>query len=233
ASGSYLFSESYGRVTRIDAAQPVDLDATTLKDSPTTPSGTVEATIAGDYVAYRTDSGAVFTGTLAGGEVTQVDPSASADGPQYTSTAIGLDDEGVLYSYSPADRAVLRYDIAAARVLGSDPVAGSVDAEVDVVSAGDTWYLVDPSEGLVWIRDLEEPVAVELTGAVAIARASAHADALYLADEAGLVRLGADGAAPTRVVGGQARDFGTPARPTHFGGQTYAAWLRADGGVLW
>src|SRR5690606_19711725 len=64
ASGSYLFSESYGRVTRIDAAQPVDLDATTLKDSPTTPSGTVEATIAGDYVAYRTDSGAVFTGTL-------------------------------------------------------------------------------------------------------------------------------------------------------------------------
>ena len=62
--GSYLFSESFGRVTRIDDALPVDLDAATLKTSPTTPSGTVEATGAGGFVAYRTDSGAVFSGAL-------------------------------------------------------------------------------------------------------------------------------------------------------------------------
>ena len=231
SSGSYLFSESFGRVTRIDDALPVDLDATALKDSPTTPSGTVEATIAGDYVAYRTDSGAVFAGTLSGDELAQLDPGGDGDGPEYTSAAIGLDDEGVLYSYSPVQGAVLRYDIPAGRVLGADRVDGALAGELDVVSAGDTWYLVDLSDEVVWIRDVDEPVPVELTGTVAIAKASAQADALYLADEAGLVRVGADG--PTRVLGGQAREFGTPARPVVFDGEVYAAWLRADGGVLW
>src|SRR5690606_19413838 len=57
-------------------------------------------------------------------------------------------------------------------------------------------------------------------------------DAVFIADQAGLVRMPVDGT-PTRVVGGADRDYGTPARPVAFDGEVYAAWLRGDGGVLW
>lgn len=238
ASGSYLFSESFGRVTRIDDAMPADLDDAALRESPSTPAGTVEAAVAGDFVAYRTDSGAVFVGTLSGGDVTQLDPYGTEDPddktPEYTAEAIGVDDEGVLYSYSSADGAVLRYRIATSEVAGRDAIKGGPTGDdLDIASAGDTWFLVDAAGDQLWRRGADDPVGIDLTGAVAVSRPAASGDAVYLADEAGLVRVPADGSDPERVLGGAGREYGTPARPVEFGGHVYAGWLRADGGVLW
>ena len=97
-AGAFLFSESYGRLTRIDESLPVDLDEDGLRGSPTTPSGTVSVAVAGDYAAYLTDSGAVYVGTLSEGDVAQIDPyGADAEGedrPEYTAEAIEVTPDG-------------------------------------------------------------------------------------------------------------------------------------------
>jgi large repetitive protein len=237
-SGGYLFSESFGKVTPIDTAMPVDLDEEALKESATTPSGTVEAAVAGDYVAYRTDSGAVFVGTLSGTGVSQLDPygssSASDDTPEYTATAIGLDENGTLYAYSEETGEVLRYRIPTSEVIGTDRVPGAPKGDdLDIVSAGATWFVVDPAAGRVWRRGVEDPVTVRLTGSVALSRSAVHADALYIADELGLYKVPTGSGRPERVIGGQTREYGMPARPVVFDGEVFAAWLRTDGGIMW
>ena len=121
----YLFSDSFSKVTRIDKARPIDLDDEALRASQSTPSGTTDVVTAGDFVAYRTDSGAVFAGLLDAGPAAQLDPfpSDDEDAPQYTADAIAVDDRGILFSYSSADESVLRYDIRASEVRGRDPLA--------------------------------------------------------------------------------------------------------------
>ncbi|MFT4229989.1 MAG: Ig-like domain-containing protein [Microbacterium sp.] len=238
ASGGYLFSESFGKVTPIDEAMPVDLDETALKESVTTPPGTVEAAVAGDYVAYRTDSGAVFVGTLAGGAVSQLDPYRQGDAdentPEYAAEAIGLDEDGVLHAYSSARGEVLRYRIPTSEVAGADAVPDAPTAgDLDIVSAGETWFLVDVAAGRVWRRGVDAPVDVDLTGTVALAKSTVDGDALYVADEVGLLRVTARGSSPERVLGDGSREYGVPARPVSFQGHVYGAWLRVDGGVLW
>ena len=65
ADGAFLFSDSYSKLTRIDEALPVDLDEEALRASPSHAGGHRRtSSTAGDFVAYRTDSGAVFVGRL-------------------------------------------------------------------------------------------------------------------------------------------------------------------------
>lgn len=234
-AGTYLWSDSFGRLTRIDDALPADLDDKNLHDSPSTPPGTVDAAVSGDWVAYRTDSGAVYAGTLSHGTV-QLDPSGGAQGgsAEYTSDALTVDDSGTLYSYSATDGAVLRYRIPTARVLGRDPVPGRPKGStLGLTAAGGAWFLIDTANGRQWQRGAARARTVALTGTIALGRSVAAGDAAYIADEVGLVRLPVDGSAPVRLVGGKARDYGTPARPVVQAGQVFAAWLRADGGTLW
>ena len=101
----FLFSDSLSKVTKIDEALPADLDDEALRDSQPTPAGTTDVATAGDFVAYRTDSGAIFAGLLSGGAAVQLDPfpSDDEDAQEYTADAIAVDDRGILFSYSRAD----------------------------------------------------------------------------------------------------------------------------------
>ncbi len=145
ADGAYLFSDSYTKLTRIDGALPPDLDEAALRASPSTPAGTTDAVTADDFVAYRTDSGAVFVGRLSSGTATQLDPFASDDdeGPQYSADAIAIDPRGVLFSYSRADRSVLRYDVAASELRARDPLDSDEITAPAITAAGDAWAVVD------------------------------------------------------------------------------------------
>lgn len=233
--GAYLFSESYGKVTRIDDALPADLDDEALRESPSTPAGTVQATVAGEYVAYRTDSGAVYAGRLGDASPAQLNPDgADPDAPQFTAKAIAVDDAGVVYAYSQKDAAVIRYRIADGEVLGRDAVPSAPDgATLGMTAAGGTWFLVDEEAGRLWRRGADAPVDIELIGDIAYSRAQSTGDAAWIADDTGLVKLSADGAAPERTVGGASRDLGTPARPVVDKGVVFAAWLGTDAGTLW
>lgn len=235
--GAYLFSESFGRVTRIDESQPIDLDEDALRDSSTSPSGTVEVATQGDFVAYRTDSGAVFAGRLSDGEPAKLDPYAEGDDdddtPEYTAEAIAVDGDGLLYSYSSVDDAVLRYRIPGARVEGRDPVSEGPEGEnVEISAASGEWVMIDTADRLVWREGTEVPATIDLVGAAAIARVSIDGDGVYVADEAGMIRVPLDDAPPARVTGG-ADDYGQPARPVVLDGSAYGAWLDQTGGRLW
>ncbi|MFJ6651279.1 Ig-like domain-containing protein [Microbacterium sp. NPDC091313] len=234
--GAFLFSDSFSKLTRIDEALPVDLDEETLRTSDSTPAGTTEVATAGDFAAYRTDSGAVFTGRLSTGATSQLAPSAGEQGedaPQYTAQALAVNADGELFAYSAADAAVLRYDIATGEVLGRDPVDADI-ATPSITATADTWALVDPDAGEVRLRGRDDVVSVELTGDVVVSAPTLDGGAVYLAGETGLVRVAADGTASTEVDRG-ATVLGTPAVPVEHDGTVYAAWLAAAdaGGTLW
>ena len=233
-SGAYLFSESFGKVTPLDEALPVDLDDEALRDSPSTPEGTTEVSVAGDFVVYRTDTGAVWVGRLSDEAPTQVDPDdGSEDGPQYAADAVAVDDTGMLYSYSQAEASVLRYDIGTRTVRGVDKT--EIDAaEPAITAASGVWFVVDLDTGVAWRRDAVEPVETDTLSGRVLSRPSTSADAIYVADETRLVRLDATGGAAVREAGAGQDVLGTPARPVTVDGTTYAAWLApSGGGVLW
>ncbi|WP_345801515.1 Ig-like domain-containing protein [Microbacterium sp. AZCO] len=237
SEGAFLFSDSYSKLTKIDASMPVDLDEESLRASPSTPAGTTDVATAGDFVAYRTDSGAVFVGRLSSGESTQLDPfpSDAEDAPQYTADAIAVDARGMLFSYSRADASVLRYDIPSSKVSGRDPLAVDGLATPAITAAGDAWAVVDADDGDVWLRGGDSAVKAGTTGSVVVSEPDPSGRSVYLADETGLVSIAVDGSRVKTELGNGTDSLGTPARPIGHDGEEFAAWLPqgTGDGVLW
>ncbi len=237
ADGAYLFTDSYSKLSRIDEAQPVDLQEEQLSSAPDTPAGTTSVVTAGDFVVYRTDTGTLFTGRLseAGQAASEFDPfgSAGGDSPSYTADAIALDDRGMLFAYSSADGSVIRYDIAADEVRARDALAAEVSTPL-LSAAGDTWVLVDGDAGRVWVRGAD-PVDVAVVDQAVVSSPDSAGSAVYLADEQSLWAIPVDGSGPNREVGGGGTVLGQPAKPISHGGVAYAAWLLPGeaGGTLW
>ncbi|WP_288784981.1 Ig-like domain-containing protein [uncultured Microbacterium sp.] len=238
-TGSYMFTDSDAKVVRIDDAVPVDLDAEGLRSAQASPPGTQEVDTAGDYVAYRTDAGAVFAGRLSTGSLVQVDPtgdastgSSDASAPTATSDAIAVDARGELFSYSAEAGTVIRVDIASNSVQRTDRV--EVDAASPVLTAaGDEWVLVEPATGRYWSR--AQSATAGTNGTVSVSRTDPDGDAVYLADETGLVRVPTANTPAERVFGDRTTARGAPARPVVRAGVVHAAWLpEGQGpGTLW
>lgn len=235
-TGAYMFTDSDSKVIRIDEAAPVDLDARGLEQADSAPAGTREAVSAGDFVAYRTDAGAVYAGRLSTGSFARVDPFGSPDDEDrtpYTADAIAVDARGMLFGYSSAADAVLRFDIVSSAVRGEDPIAADPDVPA-LTAAGEDWVLVDADDGRFWIRGVDEGGQAATQGAVVLSRPDPDGDDVYLADQSSLVRVGVDGGTEQTVPPGTTAR-GTPARPLIRDGGVYAAWLPegAAGGWLW
>lgn len=237
-TGSYMFTDSDAKVVRIDDAVPVDLDAEGLRSAQAAPPGTEEVDTAGDFVAYRTDAGAVFAGRLSTGSVLQIDPAgapstADATAPVYTSDAIAVDERGELFSYSAAAGTVVRVDIASTAVQRTDRVDADATAPV-LTAAGDDWVLVEPSSGRYW-SSARAGGSAGTNGPVAVSRTDPDGNAVYLADGSGLVRVPTGDAQPERVFGDRTTARGTPARPVERSGDVHAAWLPEGPGpgTLW
>lgn len=236
--GAYLFTDSYSKLTRIDEAQPIDLQREQLESAPDTPAGTTSVVTAGDYAVYRTDTGTLFAGRLsrAGQSTTELDPFGTAgdEGAQsYTADAIALDARGMLFAYSSADASVIRYDLEADEVRARDAL--DVDVAAPVLSAaGDAWVLVDPDAGRIWVRGAD-PVDIDAGEQTVVGEADADARSVYIADEQSLWSVPADGSEPRREVGGGGAVLGQPARPLTHQGVGYAAWLLPGDarGTLW
>lgn len=245
STGSYMFTDSDARVIRIDDAVPVDLDAEALRSAESAPAGTEEVDTAGDFVAYRTDVGTVYAGRLSTGELTQIDPlgdrpTSAADGTDaadtaaaYTSDAIAVDARGELFSYSAAAGTVVRVDIATIAVRATDETTADLEGAT-LTAAGNDWMLVDTATGRYWSRTATG-AAADTTGAVAVSKTDPDGDAVYLADQSGLVRVPTDDGEPERIFGDRTQARGAPARPVVRDGVVHAAWLPegAGPGTLW
>ncbi|GAA3633515.1 Ig-like domain-containing protein [Microbacterium awajiense] len=237
ADGAFLFSESFSKLTRIDAAMPVDLDEQTLRASPSTPAGTTDVATAGDFVAYRTDAGAVYVGRLSTGDATVLDPfrSDDDDATQYAAEAIAVDARGTLFAVSAADGSVLRYDIASSEVRQRDAFQPEGLSSPQVTAAGDTWAVVDTEDGQVWVRGSEGPVSAGTTGTVVVAAPDPGASVVRVVDETSLIEVPVDGTQPRLVFGTGTTVLGAPAQPIVHDGALLAAWLPRGNapGTLW
>ncbi len=236
--GAFLFTDSFSKLTRIDEAQPVDLQDDQLEAAPDTPPGTTSVVTAGDYVVYRTDAGTLFASRLsrAGQAATELDPfdtSSDDDAPAYTADAVALDARGMLFAYSSADGSVIRYDIEADELRGRDALDAQVTTPL-LSAAGDTWVLVDADSGRTWRRGAD-PVDIDAGEQLVVSDADADARAVYVADDQSLWSIPADGSEPRREVGGGGNVLGQPARPLSHEGVAYAAWLLPGDarGTLW
>lgn len=237
SDGAFLFTDSFSKLTAIDAALPIDLDQDSLTGAAGTPDGTTDVATAGDYVAYLTDAGAVFVGRLSAGAATQIEPLAAdgADPPRYAADAIAIDARGMLFSYSRADASVIRYDVQAAQVRGRDEVVAPDVTSAVLTAAADVWALVDADDGEVWMRGADAAVTTPTTGSVVVSQPDPTGDAVYVADDTGLVRIATDGSGVRSDVPTGSTVRGTPARPIVHDGEVLAAWLpqSGNGGMLW
>lgn len=227
ADAAYMSTDSDAKVVRIDDAAPVDLDADGLRSATAAPAGTADMDASGDIVAYRTDAGTVFVGRLSAGPAAAVDVAASV--------AVAAESGGTVFSYSASAGTVARIDAATGSVLATDTVAATVERPV-LTGAGDDWVLVETGgadAGRFWTRGGSGRVPI--AGATAVGRASADGDAVYVADESGLVRIPVSGDGAERVFGDSTTSRGTPARPVVREGVVSAAWLGEGtrGGTLW
>lgn len=235
--GAYLFSDSYSKLTPIDAALPVDLDEEALRASASTPAGTTDVVVSGDFVAYLTDAGAVFAGRLSDQSAHQLDPfpSDEEDAPQYTAEAIAVDERGMLFASSRADGSVLTYDLIEGAVRSRDPFQPDDLSAPAISAAGDSWVVVDTEDAQAWVEGEDAPIDLDVTGGILVGEPDAYGTAVSVVGETGLVRVPVDGSAATRPVGLGSTTIGVPAKPVVHDGVVYAAWLGAGAteGLLW
>lgn len=236
----FVFSDAGTHFADVDLALPASLTAETADVFATTPPGTIEIDSAGDYLAFRTDDGEVYTATLSGGgKASLIDPYAGGDEedeprPRFVADAIAVDENGTLHAYSSAEGRMLRADAGSGRIYGLDelPAAPAAPAAARLTAVGDRWVLVDEAGGDVYVRGRGEPVATGTVGEMRVQKAAAAGDEVYLADSRGLVRIGLGDGSVTRIVD---EALGSPVAPVRVGGRVLAAWLGegAGGGWLW
>lgn len=239
-----LFSQGSRQRWDIDPADPQDLlsdsgeEGAPLASEPT-PTGTRDIVSAGPYVAYRTDTGQVSVTTLDAKAATAlVDPFADVEvkkgeqRPTYTADAIGLSPDGILVMYSSEESAVRRFDVTEHRFLGDgDKVSTGPKstAGLAMTVVGDTWALLQPDKGRLWLSGRSDPVSIDTGDGAVLQSGASSGDEVLIADGDGLVSVALSSGKATRV----AEAKGVPAAPVVMGGKTLAAWIDTGSGTLW
>ncbi|MFT4158085.1 MAG: Ig-like domain-containing protein [Microbacterium sp.] len=239
-----LFSQGSRQRWDIDPADPQDLlsdsgeEGAPLASEPT-PAGTRDIVSAGEYVAYRTDTGQVSVTTLDAKAATAlVDPFAEVEvkegeeKPTYTADAIGLSPDGILVMYSAEEAAVRRFDVAEHRFLGEGETISSKPSsasDLAMTVVGDTWALLQPDKDRLWLSGREDPISVEIANDALLQLGASSGDELLIADGGGMLAVDVSNGESTRVV----EATGMPATPIVMAGQAFGAWVDTDAGTLW
>ncbi|MFF2388762.1 Ig-like domain-containing protein [Agromyces sp. NPDC058104] len=232
-----LYSQGFRQRWRIDPADPVDLVAEDGGGSMPTPVGTRDVATAGEWIAYRTDTGTVHAGRIDGDDAFPVDPYAeerTEDGEEktYAAAAVGISPDGLMALYSAREEAVRTFDVATGEFVGraeaiADPPAP--DARLEVTVVGERWVMLDAADARAWVAGRDAAVPVDVAADARLQQGAGAAESVRIADSAGLVELRLDGGDAERVVDAS----GTPAAPIVAGGELVAAWLGVDGGTAW
>ncbi|WP_152649183.1 Ig-like domain-containing protein [Demequina flava] len=243
-----VFTNNLGSVTTMSAAAPHDISAEAPQGTVGTPAGTDVVVNSGDYVAYLTDAGEIFAGAVSVGTATtpaQLDPFADVEveegeeRPQFRADAVAVSPTGAVAAYSAERGAMLTSEsVTGAGLRTSALPEGPEGDELQVAWVGPRWVLLDQESALVWMSDLDEPVASGAAEGAVLQRSSGTADSVVIADEFGLVTVALDGSVTERVHGSaDSLALGVAARPMEdpSAGGMVAAWLPegAGPGALW
>lgn len=240
-----IFSRNLSAVTKVRTARPYDIDESSTESTVSTPPGTDQVVFAGDVVGYLTDTGEVLAGRVS--DSTAVSPSAidpyaaveakqGQDRPQYRSVAVTVGVDGDVAGFSAQDGNVMRGRVEGAAFEAFDAVPGAPgNDQVQMTMVGSAWVLLDPESGQLWRRGGEAPVSTGVGIDSLLQRPSADGDAVYIADEFGIISVPLDGGAAERVYGTTDVSLGAPAAPADDDGVMVGAWLPAGPGpgALW
>ncbi|MCR2784274.1 MULTISPECIES: Ig-like domain-containing protein [unclassified Microbacterium] len=233
----FVFSDADTQFADVDMATPADLTAEAEDAFAPTPAGTTDIAAAGDYLAYLTETGAVYGATLSGaGRTVSVDPYADVEAeegqerPRFVATAVAVDPTGILYAYSATEGRVIRADAATGSIVGEDATARS-PADAQLTAVDGRWVLLDESTGGLLLRDRAEEVPTDAAGGAVLQQSAVTGSDVFIADTQGLIQVPLDSLSPARVHSGG----GIPVTPVTLAGAVHAAWLSEGdgGGTLW
>ena len=246
-----VFTQGLGRAWVIDAANPGDLgaaasgdegDGTPVASGEATPTGTREVLQAGSWVAYRTETGRSYLGTVPDADEVPlpalVDPfrdvevAEGEEPPTYVADAIAVDENGLVALYSAAESAVRVYDGARNEFRAPVDVADgpAADARLSMALVDSRWVLFDAEESLLWVPGRGEPLDLDLAETAVLQVSSIATSRVHLADRDGLIAVDLSSADVDELVAGAS---GVPARPTVVAGELVAAWLSTSSGLLY
>jgi hypothetical protein len=229
-----LYSQNDAKVASVNLAQPAAYTAASTGFADT-PDGTTTVVHTGDYVGYLSSTGAVRAARVEDGtkKLSPI-PAPGSNGKRALSAdAIAIGTDGVLYAYSHTTRSIVRFDVQTGRTLGTDAVAGGPTRPGATLTAvGDTWALLAPGGGSLWVRGVRGALDTGLSGKPVLQQASAKKGVVVVASPAGLLSFALKDGQRTRVAGGTA---GVPAAPVWQGTKLYAAWVQQGEGPgrLW
>lgn len=147
----------------------------------------------------------------------------------FSAAAIALAPDGALAVYDAGSGSVWRYDAAAGEFSGGAdelPEAAHGIENPQLAIADGRWALLDPSSGALYLEG-GESAALDLAEDPRL-QASGASDGVFVADVAGLLRVGSDGVSE-RVADAD----GVPAQPIVVDDEIAAAWLGQERGALW
>ncbi len=232
-TGLWMFTSSATKLAALDPGRPADLTAQSPDLFQSTPAGTRHVVTAGSRVAYLTEAGELFVGSLtqASPRRVVVTPNQTDGSDELTIDAVALTPDGVLAAYSAGGGAVVRVDADTGAVRGIDLVPDA-PADAEVTIAGNRWALFDAATGRMWLEGRAEVVATGVVAPARLATASDAAGAVFIADAGGLIAVSPDDGSVGRSFAGA--NLGTPAAPLPVAGDVFAAWLPQSGsGTLW
>lgn len=237
-----VLMEGNGLLGGIDPRQPQDFsdESPELVD---TPVGTATIASSSTFVVYLTDRGRMHAARIDLGPTAPkipIDPYAEqnrqpgAELKPYFADSIAIGANDILYAFSIAEGAVMRFDLGTGRVVGFDDVPNSPgDDQTSLTVVGETWALLSATGDTLWIAG-REPVATDLGPDAVLQEPSAAGAQVFVAHRAGLTSFALSDGRPTdELPGGGA--LGIPAAPVELDGVMYAAWLdqNADFGRMW
>ncbi|GAA2177449.1 Ig-like domain-containing protein [Leucobacter tardus] len=154
--------------------------------------------------------------------------AAAVTGEPFSADAVAVSPDGVLVTYAAETGVVSTFTIARNALEDEHelpPAARGIERPQLAVVDGD-WVLLDTQNAVVH-RARGGETALETTGEPRL-QASGSSGGVYVADTAGLIRLGEDGSGE-RVASAD----GAPAQPVPVDGSIAAAWLGQQSGALW
>lgn len=229
-----VFTQANATFANVNLALPENLTEPESESLQRSPEGTVSVLSAATTIAYLTDTGAVFTATLADAEETPSQVAFAGDASAATNV-IALDDRGLLAAYSAARGSVQVIDVRTGEILRDDQLGDAPSADALQLSlVGGIWFLLDTDTQQMWSAGSDEPVGVSVTPAARLQLSSIEGETVHIADQTGLIRF-ADGDAQAEQLLTGADVGGSPAAPVSISGVIFAAWLGegASAGALW